>query len=452
MKTNLLIIISFAISLCVNSQVCLTPSGTSPFGASANPYSVTSADFNTDGNADLVVANVNSNVVSVLLGNGAGILAAAINYTVGSSPNSIRSADFNADGNADLASANYSNHNISILLGNGVGSFAPQVNFAVGSFPYSITSDDFNSDGKTDLATANFSSNNISVLLGNGTGSFVPAVNFGAGPAPCSIISADFNADGKIDLVTTNCNSNNVSVLIGDGTGNFAPAVNFPVGILPFSVTSADFNTDGKADLAVANRSSNNISVLLGNGVGNFAPAINFSVGPKPSSIISVDFNADGKADLAVANAGIGYDSLSVLLGDGSGSFAAAVNFSVGATPTSITSADFNADGKADLASSNFHDNNVSVLLNCNFTGVKENTIENSATLSPNPNNGNFTINSLSEIKRIEISNVAGQLLFLKLNVTKNPEINLNNFDNGIYFVKIIYTNGITITKKAIIN
>ena len=89
--------------------------------------------------------------------------------------------------------------------------------------------------------------------------------------------------------------------------------------------------------------------------------------------------------------------------------------------------------------------------INC-VTGIKENTIEYSPTLLPNPSNGNFIINSLNEIKKVEISNVAGQLLFLEFNISKNHEIHLSNFDNGIYFVKIIYDNGINVTKKIIIN
>jgi hypothetical protein len=89
--------------------------------------------------------------------------------------------------------------------------------------------------------------------------------------------------------------------------------------------------------------------------------------------------------------------------------------------------------------------------INC-VTGIKENTNENNPTISPNPSNGDFIINSLNEIKKIEISNVAGQLLFLEYNISKNPEIHLNNFDNSIYFVKIIYNNGINVTKKIIVN
>ncbi len=119
----------------------------------------------------------------------------------------------------------------------------------------------------------------------------------------------------------------------GNGAGSFAAAVNFAVvaaaavnfavGTNPRSVISGDFNGDGKADLAVSNYSSNNVSILIGNGAGSFAAAVNFAVGTNPRSVISGDFNGDGKADLAVAN--VSSNNVSILIGNGAGNFGAAV-------------------------------------------------------------------------------------------------------------------------------
>src|SRR5215218_3162805 len=113
---------------------------------------------------------------------------------------------------------------------------------------------------------------------------------------------------------------------------NFAPAQNFPVGSSPTTVTNADFNGDGKVDLAAQNYTSDSVSVLLGNGNGTYQPKTNFAVGagpnsnlPDPISIIGADFNGDGKADLAVANSAY----VSVLLGNGEGSFQAAQSFDI---------------------------------------------------------------------------------------------------------------------------
>ena len=99
-------------------------------------------------------------------------------------------------------------------------------------------------------------------------------------------------------------------------------------GHYPMSVAVGDFNGDGKADLAVANCDSNNVSVLLGNGNGTFQAAVNYAAGTYPSSVAVGDFNGDGKADLAVANCAS--NNVSVLLGNGNGTFQAAVNYGAG--------------------------------------------------------------------------------------------------------------------------
>ncbi|UCF04894.1 MAG: VCBS repeat-containing protein [bacterium] len=128
----------------------------------------------------------------------------------------------------------------------------------------------------------------------------------------------------------------------------FEPAVNYPAGDSPHSVISSDFDGDGDIDLAVANFDSDNVSVLLGNGDGTFATGEDCGAGDGPHSVISNDFNGDGYVDLAVAN--FDSDNVSILLGNGNGTFASAVNCGTGESPRSVTSNDFNGDGKVDLA------------------------------------------------------------------------------------------------------
>ena len=101
------------------------------------------------------------------------------------------------------------------------------------------------------------------------------------GDEPRSVAVGDFNRDGKPDLATANHDSNNVSILLGNGSGTFAAAVN-PIAVGtngPASVAVGDFNRDGKPDLAMANSVSNNVSILLGNGNGTFAAAVNLCSG-----------------------------------------------------------------------------------------------------------------------------------------------------------------------------
>jgi len=132
----------------------------------------------------------------------------------------------------------------------------------------------------------------------------------------------------------------------------------------PTSAAVGDFNGDGKLDLAVANAGSKNVSVLLGNGDGSFKALVNFGA-PGPQSVAVGDFNRDGKLDLAVANLSRG--NVSIRLGNGDGTFRALVNYATGNSPNSIGVGDFNRDGKLDLAVANIGAGNgvssVSVLL-----------------------------------------------------------------------------------------
>src|SRR5262249_11018670 len=207
---------------------------------------------------------------------------------------------------------------------------------------------------------------NVSVLVGNGDGTFQAAVNFGAGVGPRSVAVGDFNGDGVQDLAVANSGfvSTNVSVLLGNGDGMFQAAVNFGVGNFPVSVAVGDFNGDGVQDLAVVNGGVgyNGVSVLLGNGDGTFQAAVNFGAGVTPVSVAVGDFNGDGVRDLVVANFFIS-NNVSVLLGNGDGTFQAVVSFGAGSFPRSVAVGDFNGDGRQDLAVANQDSIDVSVLL-----------------------------------------------------------------------------------------
>src|SRR5262249_53561678 len=119
---------------------------------------------------------------------------------------------------------------------------------------------------------------------------------------------------------------------------------------------------DGKRDLAGANASSNNVSVLLGNGSGTFGTATNFAAGTLPRSVAIADLNGDGKLDLAVANQTSA--NVSVLLGNGDGTFGAAINFAAGVDPRSVAIGDLDGVGGLALAVATQPPANVAVLLN----------------------------------------------------------------------------------------
>ncbi len=133
------------------------------------------------------------------------------------------------------------------------------------------------------------------------------------------------------------------------------------VGLAPTGIVAGDFTGDGHLDLAVTNSSANTVSVLLGNGDGTFAPQVTYAVGSRPGAIVAGDFTGNGRIDLAVANS-FG-NTVSVLLGNGDGTFAPQVTYAVGSYPDAIVAGDFTGNGRIDLAVANSNDNTVSVFL-----------------------------------------------------------------------------------------
>jgi hypothetical protein len=348
----------------------IVPSFAAPLtlGVGSGPASVAVGDFNGDGARDLVVANRDSNTVSVLLGNGHGSFQAAVNYAVGTLPHSVAVGDFNRDGITDIAVACaggwFSPGSVSVLLGNRGGTFQAARNFAT-SGSTAVAVGDFNRDGILDIVVGNASNLDVGVLLGNGDGSFRTAGHYAQMGRPLSVAVGDFNRDGILDIAVANSamlgGSPGLSVMLGNGDGSFRPAGSYYVGGSPVSVAVGDFNGDGVADLAVATSSqfggSDGVSVLLSNGNGTFQ-ARRFNAGNYPNAVAVGDFNGDGRLDLAVAGT-----TMSVLLGNGDGSFQAPQNVNAGDYPSAMAVGDFNGDGLADLAVAN-GTTNVSILLN----------------------------------------------------------------------------------------
>src|SRR6267378_2390981 len=195
---------------------------------------------------------------------------------------------------------------------------------------------------------------------------FSPQTKYGAASknGPSGIAVGDFNGDGKADLAVVNFGDWNVYVLLGNGDGTFqaARSVYFaPGGGFPWSIAAGDFNRDGKLDLAVSNYGDNSLSVLLGNGDGTFQAPLTSPVGTNPAQVTVGDFNGDGKLDLAVSS--VANNTVAVLLGNGDGTFRPAPSLTVGNGPAGVAVGDFNGDGKQDLAVANLNDNTLSVLL-----------------------------------------------------------------------------------------
>lgn len=400
-----LFVANLLLSLPLHAQSGLTFANAVDYASGGyTPLSVAVADVNGDGKPDLIIANIcvssgscDNGTVSVLLGNGGGTFQTAVSYSSGGYyPSAVAVADVNGDGKPDLLVANPCAStcsgsspgvgSVGVLLGNGDGTFQAAVNYhTAGYFGMALAVADVNGDGKPDLlvtiqcGTNPCSSDSmVGVLLGNGNGTFQTAVTYSSGGyAAESIAVHDVNGDGKPDLLVSNqcasygncTNGGGVGVLLGNGNGTFQTAVSYSSTGIADSVAVADVNGDGKPDLLVGNYCAPNncpggttvtVAVLLGNGNGTFETAVTYgSSGYAQPSVAVADVNGDGKPDLLVANqcadsACSGNGTVAILLGNGDGTFQAAVNYgSGGYTASSLVAADVNGDGKPDLLTAN---------------------------------------------------------------------------------------------------
>lgn len=262
--------------------------------------------------------------------------------------------DFNGDRKPDLAVTSHSSavpQAIYLLLGNGDGTFSPPTLISSGCCS-GLAAADFNGDGTLDLVFAGLGA--TSVLLGNGDGSFQPEKRSPSVASGLSPLVLDLNRDGILDL-TFAAQGGGITILLGNGDGTFTTGGTFPItgGNVAAALAGADFNGDGIPDLAASNFWPNAppfgtaVSVLKGNGDGTFGAPVDFAAGPYPFSLVAADFNRDGKPDLAVDN----YQSttVSVLLGLGDGTFLPHTDLPTSPFPQFLFAADLNADGKLDL-------------------------------------------------------------------------------------------------------
>jgi hypothetical protein len=359
----------------------------SPITGIYQPISVAVGDFTGKGKLDLAVAPF-LNQVDILLGNGDGTFnqAPGSPFMILPPPwdtlptpymNFIAVGDFNNSGNLGLAVADYTDSSVPILLGNGDGTFAPSNAFVYsdGLYVQAVAVGDFLGNGNLDLAVTNSPGGvALNILLGYGDGAFNQAPIRGNGSVTTAYMPAvgDFNGDGKLDLAVTGAGvtgpqDNEVTILLGNGDGTFTLANNstFPTGKAPQAIAVADLNGDGKLDLVIANYGDATLTILLGNGDGTFAPASGspIAVGNAPYAVAVADLNGDGKLDIAVANNGDG--AVTVLLGKGDGTFTSAIGspFAVGVGPSSIAVGDFSESGRLGLAVTNWQGNTISILL-----------------------------------------------------------------------------------------
>jgi hypothetical protein len=391
-----------------NFQISSVYSADSSAMAMVTGMAIGLADFNGDKKLDFVTGNPAGQFVTIGLGNGDGTFRDSPHYnqSPGMWTNGLAIADFNLDGNLDVVQAGGGTGvGLSLMLGTPNGVFkAPtfiNLNVPANGRVTFVRTADVNGDGKPDIVCAN--GKGAVVLLGLGTGSFKAAVTYPvASTYPAIALPGDVNGDGKLDLVTTN-NDGTLGVLLNKGSGTFGTATVFPIVIgdftnanlklllgngngtfqspvtlsspvRPDSLVAADFNKDGKVDLAIAsNDFSGSLAILLGNGNGTFGAGTVYewfddagcnplACSHYPGSLVTVDLNGDNKLDLAIAPRNPWYLTCGgyrcaelylgavTYLGKGDGTFVEQFGWMAGISPTFVEAGDFNNDGLPDLA------------------------------------------------------------------------------------------------------
>jgi hypothetical protein len=336
------------------------------FGSYAGARAVVAGDFDRNGWPDLALANAGRNTVTILLNDGGGEMRRAFDVAAGAGPFALTSGDFNRDGIPDLAVANADANSISVLTGRGDGTFTrTDISTSPYLSPRGITTTDVNVDGKADLVYTGYGTNVAQILTGRGDGGFSKGAAFFVSDVeqPEGLGTADFNHDGHLDLAIAHGGPGGLSLVysIDDTTIQFSRTV--PGANDLNLLATGDVNGDGWTDIAAGSTATSRVAIYLG-GASGLAFTRTYAVDAGPRGLVVADVTGDGRPDVITASRA--RSTVTVLRGDPAhaGMFLPRLTFGAGAGSRAAAAADFDADGRLDIATGNQYAATATVLLN----------------------------------------------------------------------------------------
>ena len=274
-----------------------------PVAGSSSASANEGADFNGDGEIDLVIASGGNSIMSVLMGDGTGSYTSFTNYVSGSSVRGVAVIDLDVDGDADIVSANRNGNNLRMFFNDGAGGFATNSALeAGGNGETAVMPGDANEDVIMDLFVGCYSGQRLIIMLGDGNGGLTTAANISSGGLVWMISVGDLNGDGHLDVATANSFTNNTAVAFGDGNGNLSPVTIYSAGRFTLAIDIGDIDGDGDLDMVTSHYVSSEYIMWENDGAGNFTLRKSYPSSSTGSCAILHDRDRDGDLDMSLVD------------------------------------------------------------------------------------------------------------------------------------------------------